>query len=141
MEIKCVRHWFTEKTTSGIIRVDGKYFCFSLEDTARPVGVKIPGVTCISPGIYDLTVNQSTRFKRLMPLLNGVPMFSGVRFHWGNKDTDTEGCPIVGYGRDPKNYPDQVLNSRKAFEDLFKLVQDALGRGEKVTWEVINEPL
>lgn len=137
LHIKDKRHWFTETTTSGIVQVNETYFCFSLEDTARPEGVKIPKKTCIPPGKYRVIVNQSKRFNRLMPLLLDVPLFSGIRVHWGNEEVDTEGCPLVGYSR----LPDKVYESKRAFEDLFKVIVEALARNEEVIWEVINEPL
>lgn len=137
MRIKSIRHWFTTKSTTSVIKVNETYFGFCLEDVARPDGVKIPGETCIQPGTYNVTITESERFKRLMPLLNDVPMFKGVRVHWGNSDKDTEGCPIVGYER----LPDRVYMSVKAFTDLFYLIQKALDAGEEVTWEITNEPL
>ena len=37
-----------------------------------------------------------------MPLLVGVPDFTGVRMHGGNDSKDTSGCPLVAFKTDNK---------------------------------------
>jgi len=88
-----------------------------LEDTERKV--KIKGETAIPKGTYKVIINESNRFKRLLPLLIDVPDFEGVRIHSGNSNHDTEGCILVGQTRN-KNY---IGQSRKAFDKLFKKMQ------------------
>jgi hypothetical protein len=99
--------------------IDGIWECYTLEDVERPV--KIKAETAIPKGTYKVIINQSNRFKRLMPLLLNVPNFEGVRIHAGNTNHDTEGCILVGQSRN-KNY---IGQSRKAYEKLFKKMQAA----------------
>jgi hypothetical protein len=99
--------------------VDGIFECFTLEDAERPV--KIKAETAIPKGTYKVIINESNRFKRLLPLLLNVPNFEGVRIHSGNTNHDTEGCILVGQSRN-KEY---IGQSRKAFEKLFKKMQKA----------------
>lgn len=66
----------------GRLFVDGVSFCDTLEDPLR--SVKIKNKTCIWPGTYEIIINQSQRFKRLMPSLKNVPLFEGIRIHSGN---------------------------------------------------------
>ncbi len=103
----------------GELSVDGIFECFTLEDVERPVKVK--GETAIPKGTYKVIINESKRFKRLLPLLLNVPSFEGVRIHSGNTNHDTEGCILVGQTRH-KNY---IGQSRKAFNKLFKKMQNA----------------
>ena len=141
MFIESKRHWFTNKTSTGLWIVDKVNFCYSLEDVARADGVKIPGITAIPAGEYDLIIDDSTRFKRPMPHILAVPRFDGVRIHWGNKDVETDGCPLLGFKRDPKFYPDQVLDSKRAFDKFFALLDAALKSGEKARIKITNEQL
>ena len=113
------RLYKTETSTIGELLVDGIFECFTLEDTER--AIKIKGETAIPKGTYKVIINQSNRFKRLLPLLIGVPNFEGVRIHSGNTTHDTEGCILVGQSRN-KNF---IGQSRKAFEKLFKKMQKA----------------
>jgi|TARA_R110000868_G_scaffold37447_9_gene132451 hypothetical protein len=113
------RLYKTETSTIGELLVDGIFECFTLEDTER--AIKIKGETAIPKGTYKVIINQSNRFKRLLPLLIGVPNFEGVRIHSGNTNHDTEGCILVGQSRN-KNF---IGQSRKAFEKLFKKMQKA----------------
>jgi len=119
MVITVKRLYKTDNSVIGEMLVDGVFECFTLEDAERPV--KIKGETAIPKGTYRVIINQSNRFKRLLPLLIDVPNFEGVRIHSGNSNHDTEGCILVGQTRN-KNY---IGQSRKAFDKLFKKMQVA----------------
>lgn len=95
--------------TTGELLVEGEHFCWTLE---LPWRDNTPGVSCIPRGAYSVFMTLSTRFKREMPRLIGVPGRLGILIHSGNTDHDTEGCILVGNRRD-----DGVLyDSRTAFE-------------------------
>ena len=119
MEIKIKRLHRTENSTIGELSIDGVFECFTLEDKEREV--KIKSETAIAKGTYKVIINQSNRFKRLLPLLLNVPNFEGVRIHSGNSNHDTEGCILVGLTRSQ----DFIGQSRKAFDKLFKKMQKA----------------
>jgi hypothetical protein len=119
MQITVKRLYKTDTSTIGELLIDGVFECFTLEDIERPV--KIKAETAIPKGTYKVIINQSNRFKRLMPLLLNVPNFEGVRIHAGNTNHDTEGCILVGQTRN-KNY---IGQSRKAYAKLFKKMQAA----------------
>ena len=119
MKIEVKRLHRTDNSTIGELTIDGKFECYTLEDKERDV--KIKGDTAIPKGTYKVIINQSNRFKRLLPLLIGVPNFEGVRIHAGNSNHDTEGCILVGQNRSV----DYITKSRKAFDSLFKKMQGA----------------
>lgn len=124
----------TSRSTVGKLQVDGEYFCWTLEDPVRPHGIKIPGSTAIPTGTYRVQITWSPRFKQNMPILIGVPDFTGVRIHPGNTADDTEGCILVGYARDG----DAISRSREAYQALFRAIQEALDAGEDVYIDVEN---
>ena len=113
MIITIKRLYKSENSTIGEMTVDGKWECYTLEDKEREV--KIKSETAIPKGTYKVIINQSNRFKKLLPLLLKVPNFEGVRIHPGNTNHDTEGCILVGRTRSK----DFIGQSRKAFESLF----------------------
>jgi len=113
MIIAIKRLYKSGNSTIGEMTVDGKWECYTLEDKERDV--KIKSETAIPKGTYKVIINQSNRFKKLLPLLLNVPNFEGVRIHPGNTNHDTEGCILVGRTRSK----DFVGQSRKAFESLF----------------------
>ena len=113
MIIAIKRLYKSENSTIGEMTVDGKWECYTLEDKERDV--KIKSETAIPKGTYKVIINQSNRFKKLLPLLLKVPNFEGVRIHPGNTNHDTEGCILVGRTRSK----DFIGQSRKAFESLF----------------------
>jgi hypothetical protein len=119
MKLEVKRLHRTDNSTIGELTIDGKFECYTLEDKERDV--KIKGETAIPKGTYKVIINQSNRFKKLLPLLIGVPNFEGVRIHPGNSNHDTEGCILVGMNRSV----DYITKSRKAFDSLFKKMQGA----------------
>ena len=117
MKLQLIRDLTDGKRTFGKLFIDGEFVCDTLEDVDRRLesgGVKVPGETAIPLGTYTLTVNQSPRFKRLLPLLLSVPDFSGVRMHPGNSEADTEGCILLGV-----RYKDRLIDSRLTFNKVF----------------------
>lgn len=131
MKLSLVRGSSTAKSTPGVLRIGSEFECYTLEDVVRPT--KIKGETAIPAGTYEVQISLSNRFKKLLPLLIGVPNFEGVRIHPGNTDKDTEGCILVG----DSHAPDFVGSSRVAFERLFKKMQDASRAGEMIEIEIV----
>jgi hypothetical protein len=134
MKLDLIRKDFTDKSTIGDLLIDGKFFCFTLEDVPR--AVKIPGETAIPEGTYQVITNYSNRFKTVMPLLLNVPNFEGVRFHSGNSSADTEGCILLGFTKSK----DFICNSRKAFNAFMPKLKEGLKTG-KVFLTISREPI
>lgn len=132
MNLRLVREPTIDGATLGSLYVDKHWRCFTIEDAIRPV--KVPGQTAIPPGRYKVTLTESARFKRVLPLLNDVPGFSGIRIHPGNTIADTEGCILVGRDR----VPGRVLQSRAAFEWLFQTLSAATGVED--VWITVENP-
>lgn len=119
MKIEIKRLHRTTNSTIGELLIDGIWECYTLEDIEREVKVK--SETAIPKGTYKVIINQSNRFKRLLPLLLNVPNFEGIRIHSGNTNHDSEGCILVGRTRSK----DFIGQSRKAFDTLFAKMQKA----------------
>lgn len=128
LDIEIRRETYTGKSTTGRLFLNGQFECYTLEDCARPEGVKVAGATCIPAGSYALTINHSSRFQRLMPQLLEVRGFESIRIHSGNTDADTEGCILVGLTR-AENF---VGSSRAAFRKLFGKLQAAKAAGSEI---------
>lgn len=110
----------------GKLYIDGVYYCDVIEDTDRGLDdkmteeeilkKKVKGETAIPTGIYHVYLTYSPKYKKQMPLIDGVKGYSGIRIHSGNTSKDTEGCLIVG-----KNTKvGMVTESRKMYNALFK---------------------
>lgn len=135
--------------------LDGKsYFCDTLEPTWRNLlgkdvpdeladmelgrvpykkARKVVGLTAIPEGSYPVVITKSPKFKKWLPLLVGVPGFSGIRIHSGNKPGDTQGCILVG-----KN--DRVGWLSSSYACLVRLIDkivEARGRDEAIWITVV----
>ena len=124
LKLLLVREIKTAKQTHGrLFKVDenGKreFLCYTLEDAERPV--KIKGETAIPTGTYTVIVTMSPRFKKELPLIMNVPNFSGVRFHGGNTEKDSEGCPLLGMVR----HLDAISNCAPAVALVTKMIKEA----------------
>ncbi len=137
MKIVVRRFEYGDKFTIGKMYINDstEFECYTLEDKVRPKGVKVQNETAIPSGVYNLVINYSQHFDRILPQLLNVPMFEGVRIHSGNTDLDTEGCILVGSA-----WPggDMILQSRDAFNKLFPKIQAAWNAKETITVEVID---
>lgn len=122
--------------TIGKLYIDGQYFCDTLEDPVRTLPAFCPttsrGTPCTCPekvyartaipsGTYKITMENSPRFKRVLPLLHDVPHFLGVLIHSGNDADDTAGCILVGSNK----VKGKVLESRAASDRLNALLEKA----------------
>lgn len=115
LEVK--RHPTANGCTLGELTLDGKFFCYTMEDPVRPTGQKVPGDTAIPAGTYPVTIERSHGFRILTPRLHHVPGFEGILLHPGNGPRDTRGCILVGFSKLPSNM--KVYKSVEAFEALM----------------------
>lgn len=116
MKLVLRRVAFRSTYTIGRLYINDIKFCDTIEDTVRKDGKKVPGLTAIPAGTYEVKLSWSPRFKKTLPLLLDVPGFSGVRIHSGNTEKDSEGCIIVG-NNDKVGW---VSNSRATMNRLIE---------------------
>lgn len=100
--------------TLGELLIDGVHECFTLEPPDP-----------IDAGTYDLVIDWSERFNRLMPHVMNVPDHTGIRIHWGNWRKDTEDCTLVG----ETEGTDFIGHSVDEFDELFLKLRDDLNAG------------
>lgn len=128
MELLLKRTHKNDIYTLGELYIDGKQFCFTVEDAVRELTDKnkdgdfddlgegkVYAKTAISTGTYKVKLTISNRFKKLMPEVLNVTGFKGIRIHSGNTAEDSEGCIIVGTVRTPNG----VGMSRDCFKRLM----------------------
>ena len=142
MELKLIRKYRKTDYTIGILYINNKYFCEILEDTDRGLKdsmsleeikkIKIKDQTCIPYGKYQILMTYSPKYKKIMPLVNNVKGFEGIRIHSGNTNKDTSGCLLPGFNK----IKGQVINSRETFNKLYSLIQTATNNKENVTIEI-----
>lgn len=84
-----------DKAVMGKLYFNGGLVCYTLENASK----------AIPTGGYYVQNSKSPKFKRELPLIwnSGVPSSRGIRFHRGNTANDSQGCILVGMGRDVKN--------------------------------------
>jgi hypothetical protein len=136
LKVKVIRDEFSPDYTTGRMYINGRFFGYTLEDTVRAGGEKVDGLTAIPAGDYPLTVTYSPKFGRMMPLINNVPGFSGIRIHQGNTAAHTRGCLLVGYERVKKG--GRINNSLQAERDLTALLLANQQAGKQAKIKIEN---
>lgn len=140
MEIRIDRKWRKSNYTISRLYVNGQFFgCNTIEDTDRGLTQdmteteirkkKLYGKTAIPSGRYNVVMSMSAKFGKMLPEIQNVKGFSGVRIHSGNSAEDSLGCILPGVN-DKVGW---VSNSRLWTNKLIDQIRAALARGEKVT--------
>ena len=133
--------------TIGRLSIGGGFFCNTLEPPVLEMKTTISKDVilrskkktqalkpfAIPEGRYAVVITYSPKLKQYLPLLLGVPMFSGIRIHAGNSVKDTLGCILVGQNLKKG----MVLNSNIWLHRLKQKIVEAKERGEGV-WITIR---
>lgn len=154
MELTLERRWKKDTYTIGVLSVDGKYFCETVEDKDRGLSSSMPlskirklkvyGKTAIPTGRYKIDMNTvSSKFRTrpwarpyggILPRLLSVPCFGGVLIHVGNTADDSLGCILVGENK----VKGGVVRSSATFAKLMdEYLIPARQRGEEI-WITIK---
>lgn len=146
MNITLQRVYSTDTETVGILRVNGKFECWTLEDRRR--AVKVDGETRIPEGTYNIKLRtQGGMTKRYaakfpehlgMVWLQDVDDFEWVYIHIGNTHEDTDGCVLVGRGVITGNKC-SLTSSTTAYRALYSKIIDALREGHRVRIKIRSD--
>lgn len=146
LRLKVHRFQTTNQCTKGILSINGKAQCFTLEDTYH--AEKIANETRIPSGLYEIVLRteggMNERYKakfgevhKGMLHIKNVPDFEYIYLHYGNDMDDTSGCILCGSTLDINQ--DFTGNSVNAYSDMYKIVSKELVEGRIVVIRVINE--
>ena len=136
MHIRVMREPSINDTTLGSLFIEDHWQCHTLEDVIRPKGEKVRSKTAIPPGCYRIILTMSNRFKKIMPEVLNVPMFTGIRIHSGNTAKDTAGCLLVGQTRSVETR--SIGRSRFAYTALMLKLRAALDAGDTIDITYVN---
>ena len=125
MYIKLIRNEAKGNAITGRLVINGKWLC----DTLERKGYEILALC------YHVQVTMSPKFKRLLPLVCGVPQTEakrreakgerqGIRFHVGTKPEHSTGCVLVPNRAIEKELTDLILKAQKEHEEIILEVCD-----------------
>lgn len=130
MELLLERDPPGEKHLLGSLSVNGSFECFTLESRAK----------AIPAGRFRVRLTWSRRFRKIVPLVDGVPGRAGIRIHSANDGPELEGCIAPGRKKGQLDAdPDlEVLESRLAYDALFPRLKRVEDVGEQI-WITIRD--
>lgn len=149
MKLKLYRISSEADSTSGILMINDKFECYTLEDEQRQV--KVMHETAIPLGIYEIQLRtvggfHSKYIKRFgdmhkgMLELQDVPNFQYILIHCGNTDEHTSGCILVGDSQENNIVKKDgfIGSSTQAYKRIYPKIASALINNEKVTIEIVD---
>ena len=112
LNLVLIRDCRTETAIMGHLLFNGTVVCYTLENKAK-------AIPC---GVYNIENSKSPKFKRELPLLYNktVAESRGIRIHAGNTSKDSDGCVLVGMGREIA--PDGSLTESKLAETMVTML-------------------
>jgi hypothetical protein len=143
IEIKMSRKANNGNTTLG--KMGNKFFEIdTLEDEPREVKVK--GETRIPKGRYEIKErkvlsDKTKKYRAKFPWftwhleLQDVKGFDYIYIHIGNKETDSDGCILVGH----QSGDWKIWESTEAFKDLYFYIIGALRCKERVFIDITDD--
>ena len=125
MYIQLIRNEAKGNAITGRLVIDGKWLC----DTLERKGYEILALC------YRVQVTMSPKFKRLLPLVCGVPQTEakrreakgerlGIRFHVGTKPEHSTGCILVPDRATEDKLTQIILKAQKEHEEIILEVCD-----------------
>ncbi|QDP67379.1 MAG: hypothetical protein Unbinned6224contig1003_3 [Prokaryotic dsDNA virus sp.] len=149
MKLKLVRISSQADSTNGVLYIDDKFACFTLEDEQREI--KVQGETAIPLGIYQIEFRNVGGFhskyaKRFSDIhegmleLQNVPNFQYILIHCGNTDEHTAGCILLGDSQENNVLLKDgfIGKSTQAYKRVYPRIAKALKNNEKVEIEIVD---
>ncbi len=151
--VRIERRWPKAAYTIGRLYVDRELWCNTLEDTDRGLDQgmtvvsikarKVKGQTAIPKGTYEVTLTVSPKFAKkpwaakyggLVPYVERVKGFEGIRIHPGTDASSTSGCILPGLNTKVGQLTESVYNYYRLMDEVFI---PAYRAGETVTLEIV----
>lgn len=129
--------------TISMLAIDGRDFCFVLEDGYKEV--KVPGETRIPAGKYAIVPRYLGEFfkkyqknygHKCSLQIDKVPGFEFILLHIGNYPRDTRGCLLVGNGVLFDGGSVVLSNSTVAYTALYNKIIPHFDAGAPVWIEI-----
>ena len=142
MKFNLFRKWKKTDYTIGKLKLEGEFFCDTLEPPVRNLvdynhdgdfddkgEGKVYGNTAIMPDTYEIKMNMFESLGKKMPMLIGTKGFTGVFIHAGETVKNTKACILAGSNYKPGRLTDSPYYVRK----ICELLTEAEARGERST--------
>ncbi|HEY0751196.1 MAG TPA: DUF5675 family protein [Chitinophagaceae bacterium] len=148
MKVLLRRFLSNQNETLGVLLIDDKPMAWTIEDEFRTQ--KVYQETRIPAGTYKIGLRTEgehhdkygrravygqdiAAMHKGMLELQDVPNFKWILIHIGNSEKDTAGCILVGTTPAPIDGKLSVVNSVIAYKRVYKVIIDAINKGEDVT--------
>ena len=110
--VRIVRVERSEDGLIGVLTIDGRADCWTLQPDERDQHFSIP------VGSYLCKRFHGKRWQDTFEII--VPGHTALLFHSGNRESDTEGCILLGEEVGELNGKRAVLASGKAYVEFMK---------------------
>ena len=120
-----------EQTLGHFTLYDGLEKVFECVTLELPYEENLTDISCVNKGVYEVTHRYSEKYKNHL-ILNDVPNRRYILIHYGNYNTDTEGCVLVG-SRFAQINQDSLLDITSSRRTLSELLEATNGEGFKLT--------
>jgi len=132
MQAKLIRLESSPEVTLGVLLLDGRVFCQTLE---LPWKNNAKSISCIPEGNYVCKRVDSPKFGNTFEIQN-VPDRDDVLLHQGNFVRDSRGCIIVGGGFNVTTTPTSITGGTS--RTTFKLLLNVTRNIDEFNFKIVN---
>jgi len=118
--LELVRLETSEAGTFGVLKIDKRIFCVTLEPPAEQ---NQSNISSIPTGQYTVRPYSSSKYPEVYQVMD-VPKRTSILFHKGNTVDHTAGCIILGQTIGKLKDDRAVLNSGGTFDAFQKLLAE-----------------
>ena len=139
MKIKILRYSIQDQSTLGILTIDNKFQCYTLENSQTLIKEGIYNIKYRKEGLFNSKYEKRFKFHKGMLEIKNIKDRLYILIHTGNEANHSKGCILVGNNANNNLIKKGFIeDSTNAYVRIYNIISEALNNKEEVIIEINN---